>query len=122
MRALRELLQPVPRDGILVVHSGFRRLAGAGWRVEGFIEALLDSVSAGTLVMPAMSWRIVTPENPLFDEIETPSHVGIVPELFRNSLCVGAELASNTFRVRRRYSSSHSHCYASSRDNTLRGQ
>lgn len=83
MRALRELLQPVPRDGILVVHSGFRRLAGAGWRVEGFIEALLDSVSAGTLVMPAMSWRIVTPENPLFDEIETPSHVGIVPELFR---------------------------------------
>lgn len=83
MRALRELLAPVPRDGILVVHSGFRRLASSGWCAEDFVEGLLDSVAAGTLVMPAMSWRIVTPKNPVFDEINTPSHVGVIPELFR---------------------------------------
>jgi aminoglycoside 3-N-acetyltransferase len=85
--ALRDLLAPtlagVPRDGILTVHAGFRGLSRAGHRAEDFIEALLDHLADGTLVMPAMSWRIVTPENPVFDELATPSHVGVVAELFR---------------------------------------
>jgi aminoglycoside 3-N-acetyltransferase len=33
--------------------------------------------------MPAMSWRTVTPANPVFDELGTPSHVGILAEIFR---------------------------------------
>jgi aminoglycoside 3-N-acetyltransferase len=30
-----------------------------------------------------MSWRTVTPEKPFFDELGTPSHTGILTELFR---------------------------------------
>jgi len=84
-RAAAELLDRagVPRDGVLFVHSAFRRLGAAGFRAEAFIEGLLDCMRDGTLVMPTMSWRIVTPANPWFDEIETPSHVGVIAELFR---------------------------------------
>jgi aminoglycoside 3-N-acetyltransferase len=73
----------VPRDGVVFVHSAFRRLGAQGCRAESFIEGLLDYMSRGTLVMPTMTWRNVTPASPWFDELETPSHVGIVPELFR---------------------------------------
>jgi aminoglycoside 3-N-acetyltransferase len=73
----------VPRDGVLFVHCGFRGLAAKGGSVDGTIEALLDWMHDGTLVMPTMSWRIVTPTNPVFDELATPSHVGILAETFR---------------------------------------
>lgn len=73
----------VPRDGVLFVHCAFRALAAGGWRVDAVIEALLDHMREGTLVMPAMSWRIVTPASPFFDERATPSHVGILAETFR---------------------------------------
>jgi aminoglycoside 3-N-acetyltransferase len=73
----------VPGDGVLFVHSAFRGLGAAGLRTEAFIEALIDYMRAGTLVMPTMTWRVVTPASPWFDERETVSHVGVLPELFR---------------------------------------
>lgn len=84
--AVRSILAGVPiaSDGVLVVHSAFRGLAQAGYGVGGFIEALLELMGPRrTLLMPAMSWRTVTPANPVFDELATPSHVGIVAETFR---------------------------------------
>lgn len=73
----------LPRDGVLIVHCGFRGASRKGARAEAFIEGLLEHLRDGTLLMPAMSWRIVTREKPFFDEIETPSHVGVVAETFR---------------------------------------
>ena len=73
----------IPPDGVLFMHSAFRGLAAQGLRAEDFIEGLIDYMRAGTLVMPTMTWRVVTPESPIFDEIETASHVGAIPELFR---------------------------------------
>jgi aminoglycoside 3-N-acetyltransferase len=73
----------VPRDGLLFVHAAFRDLGRQGLRAEAFVEGLMAYMAPGTLAMPAMSWRIVTPSNPFFDELETPSHVGLLAELFR---------------------------------------
>ena len=73
----------VPGDGVLFLHSAFRRLGAVGFRAEAFIEGLIDYMRHGTLAMPTMTWRVVTPANPWFDELETASHVGIVAELFR---------------------------------------
>jgi aminoglycoside 3-N-acetyltransferase len=83
--AVQLLLQEaaVPRDGVLFLHSAFRKLASRGLSADPFIAALLDEMRDGTLVMPTMSWRIVTPANPIFDELATPSHVGILTELYR---------------------------------------
>ena len=84
-RAIAETLDraQVPGNGVLFVHSAFRALGEQGFRAEGFIEALIEYMSAGTLVMPTMTWRVVTPANPYFDELTTASHVGVLPEIFR---------------------------------------
>ncbi len=75
----------VPRDGILFVHSAFRQLGQEGLTVDRFIDALLSYMHGGTLVMPTMTWRIVTPGYPIFDELTTPSHVGVLAETFRQT-------------------------------------
>src|SRR5437868_14625464 len=84
-RAVAEALARagVPHNGVLFVHSAFRRLGVQGFRVDAFIETLLDYMRDGTLVMPTMTWRVVTPAQPIFDEMATVSHVGVVPERFR---------------------------------------
>ena len=33
--------------------------------------------------MPTMSWRAVTPQQPLWDEVETRSETGVMTEIFR---------------------------------------
>ena len=79
----------VPRDAVVFVHSAFRGLSAQGFRAEAFIEALLDYMHPGTLIMPTMSWRSFRPAlmaaspKPSFDELATPSHVGVIPEIFR---------------------------------------
>jgi aminoglycoside 3-N-acetyltransferase len=73
----------VPKDGVLVMHSSFKGLSRAGFDAEAFIEALLARLPTGTLLMPAMTWRSVTPAQPHWDEIGTASHVGILTEIFR---------------------------------------
>jgi len=73
----------VPGDGVLFVHSAFKRLGAQGFRAEAFIEALLGYMRRGTVVMPTMTWRVVNQSSPLFDELATPSHVGVLAEIFR---------------------------------------
>lgn len=75
--------RPVVRDGLLVVHSAFRGLSQAGLRAEAFCEALVEAMDGGTILMPTMTWRTVTPASPVFDELKTPSHTGVLSEVFR---------------------------------------
>ena len=70
-------------DDTLIVHSAFAGLSRADYRAETVIEALLDALPNLTLLMPTMTWRTVTPENPNFDEMATPSHTGALTEVFR---------------------------------------
>lgn len=73
----------IARDGALMVHSAFRGLSRQGYRAEAFVGALLDRLGPRMLLMPTMTWRSVTPANPLFDELLTPSHTGVLSEIFR---------------------------------------
>jgi aminoglycoside 3-N-acetyltransferase len=75
----------VPNDGVLVVHSAIAILSRQGFRAEGIVEALLGYLSKGTLVMPTMTWRTVTPDQSRWDEMSTPSHTGALTEVFRTS-------------------------------------
>lgn len=74
----------VRKGGMLLVHSSLKSLGrlpdGPGTAVEGLLEAL---GSAGTLLMPALSYESVRAENPVFDVLATPSCVGALPEFFR---------------------------------------
>jgi aminoglycoside 3-N-acetyltransferase len=73
----------VPRVGILIVHSAIGVLSRQGYRADNIIERLLDVVPDGGLYMPTMTWRTVTPDQPVWDEIQTPSHTGVLTEVFR---------------------------------------
>ena len=75
--------QNVVRDGILVVHSGIKHLSRHGLRAEAICQALIDAMPNGTILMPTMTWRTVNKDNPVFDEMNTPSHTGVLTEVFR---------------------------------------
>ena len=61
----------LPSDGMLIVHSAFANFSRQGIRVEPFIEALIEAIPDGTLLMPVMTWRTVTITHPYFDESYT---------------------------------------------------
>ncbi|MBS0245105.1 MAG: AAC(3) family N-acetyltransferase [Proteobacteria bacterium] len=73
----------VPGDGVLVVHSAIGTLSRQGFRAEAMIKAFLDHMKNGNLFMPTMTWRTVLPDKPNWDELETPSHTGVLSEIFR---------------------------------------
>jgi aminoglycoside 3-N-acetyltransferase len=75
----------VPRDGALIVHSGIATLSHKGFRAEAMIETFLEHLPDGILLMPTMTWRTVTTENPYWDEMQTPSHTGVMSEIFRKN-------------------------------------
>ena len=82
----------VPRDGVLVVHSAIAPLSRRGLRAEAIIEALIDYMREGNLFMPTMTWRTVTLEHPHWDELETPSHTGVLTEIFRTRYASGRSI------------------------------
>lgn len=72
----------VPGD-VVLMHSSMKSLG-----TTMTPEAFLNEVSAylgpeGTLLLPALSYSSVTPDEPHFDARETPSCVGILPQTFR---------------------------------------
>jgi len=70
--------------GILLVHSSLKSLGKVSGGPETVIRGLLDALQAdGTLLMPALSYRSVTPSFPFFDIATTPTCVGMIPEHFR---------------------------------------
>jgi len=73
----------VPPDGVLLLHSSFKSFARDGYVAKSVLQAFCDYMSAGTLLLPTMSWRFVKKEKPFFDVRETPSNTGILTELFR---------------------------------------
>lgn len=72
-----------PPPTVLMVHSSFQKLAHAGLRPEAFCGALRRALPTTTLLMPTMTWRTVTPRQPVFDELATPSETGVLTETFR---------------------------------------
>jgi aminoglycoside 3-N-acetyltransferase len=82
----------VPRDGVLVVHSAIGLLSRRGYRAEVLIESLLDYLADGNLFMPTMTWRTVTLAHPFWDEMATPSHTGVLTEIFRTRYAVARSI------------------------------
>lgn len=66
----------------VLVHASFKSLGPVPGGMETVVRGLLQAIGAdGTLLMPALSWRLKPPE--VFDPRTTPSMVGALPEFFR---------------------------------------
>jgi aminoglycoside 3-N-acetyltransferase len=62
----------VSRSSVLVVHSAIGILSRRSFRAEPMVGVLLEYLADGSLFMPTMTWRTVTPAHPSWDEIATP--------------------------------------------------
>lgn len=82
----------VASDSLLIVHSAIAILSRQGLRANEMIEIFRDQVRDGGLFMPTMTWRTVTPAQPNWDELGTPSHTGVLSEIFRTEYATARSL------------------------------
>jgi aminoglycoside 3-N-acetyltransferase len=74
----------VPAGCSLLVHSSLSALGYVEGGPETVIQGILKALGPeGTLLIPALSYEIVTRKNPVFDIRKTPSNIGRIPEYFR---------------------------------------
>lgn len=74
----------VRSGGVLLVHASLSSLGKVPGGPETVIRALLDAIGTeGTLLIPALSYDLVTPDQPVFDYTRTRSNIGEIPEYFR---------------------------------------
>lgn len=71
---------------VLLVHSAMKPLGPVENGCAGVIAALRKALTDdGTLLLPALSYLTVTPEEPVFSVRDTPSCVGKLSESFRTA-------------------------------------
>lgn len=86
-------LAGISKGATLLIHSAFRSLSHQGIRAETFLDYVLNYLEpSGTLLIPTMSWRICTPQNPYFSVRTTPGNVGILAEVFRKHYAVARSI------------------------------
>ena len=83
-----QLVQQLRSMGIkatdsLLVHSSMKSVGEVQGGADTLIDALMEAVSEGMLMMPAHTWKQMSTEYSLFDPQTEPVCVGIIPELFR---------------------------------------
>jgi len=78
----------IQENDTIIIHSSYNALKGNS-QINGgpaaIISALKETVKHGTLMLPTLSWETASPKNPYFNVKESPSCVGILPEVMRKS-------------------------------------
>lgn len=70
--------------GTLLVHTSYKSIGGVEGGAETVIDALLEYMKDGTIVIPSHTWdNIRIGMETIMDVENTPTCIGIVPELFR---------------------------------------
>jgi len=69
--------------GTLLLHSSVKSVGEVEGRADGLLDAFVEYMEDGLLVLPTHSWEYISSRNKLFDVNESPSCVGLLTELFR---------------------------------------
>ena len=67
----------------LMVHSSMKAIGDCENGADTVLDALMEAVGGGLLVLPTHTWASMNEEHSLYDPIKEPSCVGILTELFR---------------------------------------
>ncbi len=73
----------IDRRGTLLVHSSMKSIGEVEGGADTVLDALSEYMKEGLLVLPAHTWSYIKAHNPKFYVEDSPSCVGILPELFR---------------------------------------
>lgn len=71
-----------PTDNLLV-HSSMKSLGAVQGGADTVLDALMEAVPDGLLILPTHTWKQMSEEYSFFDPATEPVCVGILPELFR---------------------------------------
>lgn len=81
MKQLEEM--GLDRSGTVLVHSSMKSIGDVEGGADTVLDALSEYMKDGLLVLPTHTWSFINADNPKFYVEESPSCVGILPELFR---------------------------------------
>lgn len=83
--ALKEDLKQMGLCGTetVMIHSSMKAIGDVEGRADTVLDALSEFFSDGLLMLPTLTWNLAWEKEPVFDVRETPSLVGILPQLFR---------------------------------------
>jgi len=83
--SLMEQLQTLGIDpaGTLLVHSSLKSMGPIEGGADTVLDAYEEYMKDGLLVLPSHTWSYINASNPKFYVEESPSCIGILPELFR---------------------------------------
>lgn len=70
-----------PTDTLLV-HSSMKAIGDVVGGAEGVIDALMAYLKPGLLIFPTLTWRQINAENNIFDPLNEPACIGLLPNLF----------------------------------------
>ena len=90
----------IKRTDNLLVHSSMKSLGAVQGGADTVLDALMEAVPEGLLILPTHTWKQMSEEYNIFDPETEPVCVGILPELFRkrpgvyHSLSAGRVLGS----------------------------
>jgi len=70
-------------EGTAMVHSSMKSIGEVDGGAATVLDALSEFMNKGLLVFPTHTWEYIDAHNPKFYVESSPSHVGILTELFR---------------------------------------
>jgi aminoglycoside 3-N-acetyltransferase len=73
----------INKNGTLMVHLSYKAIGEVDGRGDTVLDALIEYMEPGLLVLPSHTWRNVGVDNPVMDILYTPSCVGKLTEMFR---------------------------------------
>lgn len=73
----------IDSKGTIIVHSSMKSIGEVEGGSDTVLDAFTEYMKDGLLVFPTHTWDVIDAENPRFYVEETPSHIGILTELFR---------------------------------------
>jgi aminoglycoside 3-N-acetyltransferase len=70
-------------SGTLMVHLSYKSIGEVDGRADTVLDAFMEYMKDGLLVLPGHTWDNVNKHNPVMDVLHTPTCVGAATELFR---------------------------------------
>jgi len=70
-------------EGTLKIHISYKAIGDVEGRGDTVLDALMEYMKPGLLVLASHTWDSVNSENPIMDVLHTPTCVGILTEMFR---------------------------------------
>jgi aminoglycoside 3-N-acetyltransferase len=71
------------REGTLLIHSSMKSIGNVQGGADTVLDVFSEYMKDGLLVLPTHTWSYINAGNPKFYVNDSPSCIGILPELFR---------------------------------------